>query len=98
MHVEFNPVRGLCVVLPPGATFVIAHSLAVSNKAETAPKRWVSSRRDRVVQGMSTISSGSFQGGDSAQDSAKAVVQQGPHLCCLHEWIESRPRPIVSRW
>ncbi len=40
MHVEFNPVRGMCVVLPPGATFVIAHSLAVSNKAETAPKRW----------------------------------------------------------
>ncbi|GFR51602.1 hypothetical protein Agub_g14026 [Astrephomene gubernaculifera] len=39
MHVEFNPVRGVCVVLPPGATFVIANSLAVSNKAETAPKR-----------------------------------------------------------
>jgi hypothetical protein len=32
-------VRGVCVVLPPGATFVIANSLAVSNKAETAPKR-----------------------------------------------------------
>ncbi|GLC69817.1 hypothetical protein PLESTF_000883800 [Pleodorina starrii] len=40
MHVEFNPVRGVCVVLPEGATFVIAHSLAVSNKAETAPKRY----------------------------------------------------------
>ncbi|KAG2454377.1 hypothetical protein HYH02_001400 [Chlamydomonas schloesseri] len=40
MHVEFNPVRGVCVVLPPGATFVIANSLAVSNKAETAPKRY----------------------------------------------------------
>ncbi|KAG2487013.1 hypothetical protein HYH03_014383 [Edaphochlamys debaryana] len=40
MHVEFNPVRGVCVVLPAGATFVIANSLAVSNKAETAPKRY----------------------------------------------------------
>ncbi|GLI65895.1 hypothetical protein VaNZ11_009539 [Volvox africanus] len=40
MHVEFNPVRGVCVVLPEGATFVIANSMAVSNKAETAPKRY----------------------------------------------------------
>ncbi|EFJ41193.1 hypothetical protein VOLCADRAFT_98854 [Volvox carteri f. nagariensis] len=40
MHVEFNPVRGVCVVLPEGGTFVIANSLAVSNKAETAPKRY----------------------------------------------------------
>ena len=39
-HPAWDPqVRGVCVVLPPGATFVIANSLAVSNKAETAPKR-----------------------------------------------------------
>jgi hypothetical protein len=39
MLVEFDPVRGADVVLPDGATFVIANSLAVSKKAETAAKR-----------------------------------------------------------
>ncbi len=34
-------VRVTDVQLPQGATFVIANSLAVSNKAETADKRWV---------------------------------------------------------
>ncbi|GMH39172.1 hypothetical protein BSKO_07070 [Bryopsis sp. KO-2023] len=38
--VEFNPVRGTDVELPPGATFVIANSLTVSNKAETADSRY----------------------------------------------------------
>ncbi len=33
-------VRTRDVVLPPGATFVIAHSLAVSNKAEGATGRY----------------------------------------------------------
>lgn len=40
MHVEFNPVRASDVPLPPGATFVIANSLAVSNKAEGATGRY----------------------------------------------------------
>ena len=39
MLVEFDPVRGTDVELPAGATFVIANSLAVSKKAETAAKR-----------------------------------------------------------
>lgn len=39
MNVEFNPVRATEVALPAGAVFVIANSLTVSNKAETAPKR-----------------------------------------------------------
>jgi N-acetylgalactosamine kinase len=39
-HVEFNPVRANPVALPPGATFVIANSMAVSNKAESATGRY----------------------------------------------------------
>lgn len=39
-HVEFNPVRASDVVLPEGATFVIANSLTVSNKAEGATGRY----------------------------------------------------------
>ncbi|CAD7703581.1 unnamed protein product [Ostreobium quekettii] len=38
--VEFNPVRATDVALPPGASFVVANSLAVSNKAETATGRY----------------------------------------------------------
>ena len=38
--IEFNPVRASDVVLPPGATFVVANSLAESNKAETAAGRY----------------------------------------------------------
>lgn len=40
MHIEFNPIRGSDVVLPPGGTFVISNSLTVSNKAETGPMRY----------------------------------------------------------
>ncbi|KAF8072885.1 GAL1 [Scenedesmus sp. PABB004] len=40
MLVEFNPVRASDVALPPGATFVIANSLTVSKKAETADRRY----------------------------------------------------------
>jgi len=39
-HVEFNPVRATDVSLPPDATFVIANSLTVSNKAESATGRY----------------------------------------------------------
>lgn len=38
--VEFNPVRAHDVPLPPGASFVICNSLAVSNKAEGATGRY----------------------------------------------------------
>ncbi|GAX85981.1 hypothetical protein CEUSTIGMA_g13397.t1 [Chlamydomonas eustigma] len=38
--VEFNPVRAEDVVLPSGATFVIANSLAVSDKAIGAHRRY----------------------------------------------------------
>eukprot|EP00887_Chlorella_sp_A99_P000781 scaffold5.g781.t1 len=38
--VEFNPVRASDVRLPDGAAFVIANSLAVSNKAEGATGRY----------------------------------------------------------
>jgi hypothetical protein len=38
--VQFNPVRATAVPLPAGAAFVVAHSLAVSNKAETAAGRY----------------------------------------------------------
>ena len=38
--VHFNPVRTEDVRLPAGAAFVIANSLAVSNKAETAHTRY----------------------------------------------------------
>lgn len=38
--VEFNPVRAEDVHLPPGATFVIANSLTVSKKQETADRRY----------------------------------------------------------
>lgn len=37
--IEFNPVRAEDVELPEGATFVIANSLAVSNKAVGAHRR-----------------------------------------------------------
>ena len=37
--VDFNPVRAEDVVLPDGATFVVANSLAVSNKAGGAHRR-----------------------------------------------------------
>eukprot|EP00879_Flechtneria_rotunda_P021739 GHRR01022923.1.p1 GENE.GHRR01022923.1~~GHRR01022923.1.p1 ORF type:complete len:434 (+),score=135.31 GHRR01022923.1:308-1609(+) len=40
MLVEFNPVQASEVQLPSGATFVIANSLTVSKKAETADKRY----------------------------------------------------------
>ena len=42
--VEFNPVRAEDVELPEGATFVIANSLAVSNKAIGAHRRRVCDR------------------------------------------------------
>ncbi|KAL0042031.1 hypothetical protein WJX77_001255 [Trebouxia sp. C0004] len=38
--IEFNPIRASDVVLPEGAVFVIANSLTVSNKAETAAGRY----------------------------------------------------------
>lgn len=38
--VEFNPVRAEDVHLPAGATFVIANSMTVSKKQETADKRY----------------------------------------------------------
>ncbi|EFN57575.1 hypothetical protein CHLNCDRAFT_57327 [Chlorella variabilis] len=38
--VEFNPVRASDVVLPEGAVFVVANSLAISNKAESAVKHY----------------------------------------------------------
>ncbi|KAK9826693.1 hypothetical protein WJX74_010258 [Apatococcus lobatus] len=40
MLVEFNPVRATDVVLPAGATFVIANSLTVSSKQETGATRY----------------------------------------------------------
>jgi N-acetylgalactosamine kinase len=39
-QVEFNPIRAMDVVLPPGATFVVANSLAVSDKAVGAHRRY----------------------------------------------------------
>lgn len=42
MLVEFNPVSASDVCLPDGATFVIANSLTVSKKAETADRRCAS--------------------------------------------------------
>eukprot|EP00890_Picochlorum_soloecismus_P003577 jgi/Picsp_1/421/NSC_00419-R1_galactose kinase len=38
--VEFNPVRASPVVIPSDATFVIANSMTVSNKAESATGRY----------------------------------------------------------
>ncbi|KAJ9512203.1 hypothetical protein QJQ45_012751 [Haematococcus lacustris] len=38
--IDFNPVRAADVVLPAGAVFVIGNSLAVSNKAVGAHKRY----------------------------------------------------------
>lgn len=38
--IEFNPVRASDVVLPEGVTFVVANSLAESNKAETAAGKY----------------------------------------------------------
>ncbi|PSC75650.1 Galactokinase [Micractinium conductrix] len=38
--VDFNPVRASDVVLPEGAVFVVANSLAISNKAESATKHY----------------------------------------------------------
>ncbi len=39
-HCLHTQVRATDVQLPPGATFVIGNSLTVSNKAETADKRY----------------------------------------------------------
>jgi N-acetylgalactosamine kinase len=35
-HIQFSPLRSEDVKLPDGAVFVIAHSLAVLNKAKTS--------------------------------------------------------------
>eukprot|EP01024_Parvocaulis_polyphysoides_P001221 TRINITY_DN10338_c0_g2_i2.p1 TRINITY_DN10338_c0_g2~~TRINITY_DN10338_c0_g2_i2.p1 ORF type:complete len:297 (-),score=50.05 TRINITY_DN10338_c0_g2_i2:14-904(-) len=40
LKIDFNPVRGEKVSLPGGVSFVIANSLTVSNKQETADKRY----------------------------------------------------------
>ena len=39
-QVEFNPIRATDVILPPGSTFVVANSLAVSDKAVGAHRRY----------------------------------------------------------
>ncbi|KAI8565965.1 hypothetical protein RHMOL_Rhmol02G0002500 [Rhododendron molle] len=44
--IDFNPVRATDVPLPPGGSFVIAHSLAESNKAVTAATNY----NNRVVE------------------------------------------------
>jgi len=35
-HIQFNPLQSEDVKLPDGAVFVIAHSLAILNKAKTS--------------------------------------------------------------
>ncbi|GBG77699.1 hypothetical protein CBR_g24145 [Chara braunii] len=40
MLIDFDPIRATEVALPPGGTFVIANSLAESNKAETAATKY----------------------------------------------------------
>lgn len=44
--IDFNPVRATDVPLPAGGSFVIAHSLAESNKAVTAATNY----NNRVVE------------------------------------------------
>lgn len=44
--IDFNPIRASDVQLPPGGTFIIAHSLAESRKAITAAKNY----NNRVVE------------------------------------------------
>lgn len=38
--IEFNPVRGFDVALPVNGIFIVANSLTVSNKAQTASERY----------------------------------------------------------
>lgn len=44
--IDFNPIRVTDVLLPAGGTFVIAHSLAESQKAVTAATNY----NNRVVE------------------------------------------------
>lgn len=44
--IDFNPIRATDVQLPAGGTFVIAHSLAESQKAVTAATNY----NNRVVE------------------------------------------------
>lgn len=44
--IDFNPIRASDVQLPPGGSFVIAHSLAESQKAVTAATNY----NNRVVE------------------------------------------------
>ncbi|KAK8970577.1 Galactokinase [Platanthera guangdongensis] len=44
--IDFNPIRASDVQLPPGGTFIIAHSLAESRKAITAAKNY----NNRVIE------------------------------------------------
>jgi N-acetylgalactosamine kinase len=44
--IDFNPIHATDVQLPPGGTFVIAHCLAESKKAETAATNY----NNRVVE------------------------------------------------
>lgn len=44
--IDFNPIRANDVQLPPGGSFVIAHSLAESQKAVTAATNY----NNRVVE------------------------------------------------
>ena len=47
--IEFNPLRTFDVVLPDGAVFVIANSLAESNKAAGSDYNTVSEKTEKIL-------------------------------------------------
>jgi N-acetylgalactosamine kinase len=61
--IDFNPIHATDVQLPPGGTFVIAHCLAESKKAETAATNY----NNRVVEcRLAAVSDSSVSGDEPA--------------------------------
>ncbi|KAK8969983.1 Galactokinase [Platanthera guangdongensis] len=81
--IDFNPIRASDVQLPPGGTFIIAHSLAESRKAITAAKNY----NNRVVECCLAAPSTAW---------IDETFKQKPTGCCLFELLKPSTAEIVK--